>query len=248
MSWATPLPPSRPATRQPRRRTAGLAEQTLTIDGVARTFLLSSTPGPPRPTVIALHGGGGRAAGMVGLTDLARRGTPAGFATVFPEGVHRGWNDGRPGARRADIDDAGFLVALIDHLVATGVSRLGQVFVSGMSNGAFMADHLARVAPDHVAGIGLVAGTASVGAPGSTGPGGRPLPVMLFHGDADPIIPYRGGPVTIARPGGGRRAGWRRRGRADPVGRPGPDRSDRGVCLGAEALRSRLGPTRRLRS
>ena len=248
MSWdaTPPSPPPGGRRRGPRARrrgadaTHGVSSHALVWDGLSRSYLLSATAGRPRPTVFALHGAGGQAPGMVGLTDLARRGAQAGFATVFPDGVHRSWNDGRTGGRlagRAAVDDAGFLLALIDELVRSGVSDPEAVFVCGMSNGAFMSDHLARVAPQRVAGIGLVAGTARVDAPTSTPPPPVPMPVMLFSGDADPLIPYAGGSVGGSAPGSSRRASrranWssRRNGGSGPSGVGG-----RGQCLGAEAL------------
>jgi polyhydroxybutyrate depolymerase len=104
------------------------------------------------------------------------------------------------------------------------------VFACGISNGAFMSDHLARVAPDRVAGIGLVAGTAGVRAVVDAPAATRPMPVIMFHGDADPIVPYAGGPVGLRR----RRRAQRWDGRA--AGLPRDPSGVRGVCMGAEQL------------
>jgi len=46
--------------------------------------------------------------------------------------------------------------------VADGVAAPGPVFAAGISNGAFLAEHLARHASLPVAGIALVAGSATV--------------------------------------------------------------------------------------
>jgi polyhydroxybutyrate depolymerase len=38
-----------------------------------------------------------------------------GFVVAFPEGIHRGWNDGREGPAlrdRTSVDDVGFLASL----------------------------------------------------------------------------------------------------------------------------------------
>jgi polyhydroxybutyrate depolymerase len=216
----------RPRSRRGRRRAAdALAHGAIHVDGIERTFLVQAGSRPASPLVIVLHGGGGQAAGTVGLTDLARRGSATGFATVFPNGLLRGWNDGRSGAgirRRAEADDVAFLCALIDHLVGAGVADRQRVFCCGISNGAFMSDRLAREAPERVAGIGLVAGTCGVDtmAAGHSSP--RPVPAMLFHGTADPLVPYAGGTV-----------GFEGRGTRHP-GRTG--RMARGVCVGAEDL------------
>ena len=70
-----------------------------------------------------LHGGGGTVRGMVRLTkrrfnELADR---DGFFVVYPQGIDKSWNEGRPdkisGAHRKGIDDVGFFRALIEHLV-----------------------------------------------------------------------------------------------------------------------------------
>jgi polyhydroxybutyrate depolymerase len=215
-----------------------LSRGSLQWGGVERSFLLGPAARPDLPLLIALHGGGGQAAGMVRLSDLARRGAQAGFATVFPNGVARGWNDGRNGsaiAERAGIDDVGFLLALIDHLAARRVADPAKVFCCGISNGAFMSDALARRAPERLAGIGLVAGTAGTDQMWHRGPSAHPLPVVLFHGDADPIVPYAGGTVGPSLAFGRRRTRrlQQRRGVRN-LDTAAPDR--RGGCVGAEAV------------
>ncbi len=233
--------------RQPRRGTdPSVTGGSITVGGIERTFLVRPGPTPHSPLLFVLHGGGGQGRGMAGLGGIATRAAAAGFATAFPDGQDRGWNDGRSGARisqRAGADDVGFLVGLIDHLAQTGVADPTRVFSCGISNGAFMSDRLARSAPDRVSAIGLVAGGAGVDALAEGHPGGRPIPVMMFHGDADPIVPYAGGRIGFHGPAAERRAARRRRragrvrqrGGAGPgVGSP-PD-ADRGLCAGAEQV------------
>jgi polyhydroxybutyrate depolymerase len=58
------------------------------------------------------------------------------------------------------------------------------------------------------------------------------MPVVLFHGDADPIVPYGGGVVGADLPGAARRA----RRMQHRSGAIGPARPGRGGCIGAEAL------------
>ena len=58
---------------------------------------------------------------------------------------------------------------------------------------------------------------------------------MMFHGDADPLVPYGGGPITSPAPGAQRRAA-RRTSRAARRGPDGEPTASRGVGMGAEAL------------
>jgi polyhydroxybutyrate depolymerase len=213
-----------------------LQPASIMVDGTARTYLVAGDPSEPRPLVIVLHGGGGQARGTIGLTGLADKGGAAGFATVFPNGLHRSWNDGRTGARLADRrhDDIGFLVAMIDQLTARGIADPTAVFVCGISNGAFMTDHLARTVPERVAGIGLVAGTSGEQSRTTDPPARGPMPMMAFHGTADPVVPYAGGSILPNRRA---RVRGRHPGRAGMLG----DDGGRGRCVGAEELAAEWG-------
>jgi polyhydroxybutyrate depolymerase len=218
----------RRSRRALRQAGSNLAHGAIRVDGIERTFLVQPGPQPSSPLLVVLHGGGGQGPGTVGLTDMARRGLVAGFATVFPDGLMRGWNDGRTGtriARRSQADDVAFLVALIDHLGAVGVADPSAAFCCGISNGAFMSDRLARVAPERVAGIGLVAGTSGVDTMARGHASARPVPVMMFHGTDDPLVPYLGGPV-----------GFNGTGRGPRRSRQTADQLARGACVAAEAL------------
>jgi polyhydroxybutyrate depolymerase len=171
------------------------------------------------PLLIAMHGAGGDGPGMAALTSLATRGPAAGFVTVFPDGLDRVWNDGRRDRRlrsRLAVDDTAFLRALVDHLASTRGVDPGQVYVCGISNGAIFTDHLAREMP--LAGIGLVAGTATVVGRTAGGTVAHATPVTILAGTADPLVPYGGGPIG---------AGLRRR-----AG------TGRGQVMAAEALAS----------
>ncbi len=74
------------------------------------------------PLVLLLHGGGGTGEGMEKLTlgGFNRLADREGFVVVYPDGIEKHWNDGRGleayRAHRENIDDVGFVSALIDHL------------------------------------------------------------------------------------------------------------------------------------
>ncbi len=111
---------------------------------VRRTYLLSPARRPGSPLLIVLHGLGTSGKDMERFTGLAARGPAAGFATVFPDGWKQMWDGERRHPLRQHIDDAGFLVALVDRLVTQGVAHSGPAFLAGISDGALFAEYLAR--------------------------------------------------------------------------------------------------------
>lgn len=166
----------------------GRYEGEVISGGLLRSFVLvipEAVP-PPAPLVIVLHGFMGSPAEVeedTGMTGVAEE---EGFAVVYPEG----W--GRPRSWRSDPRRGDADVTFIRDLVARLDGAYGiderRVFAAGMSNGGGMAARLACDASDLVAAIGPVAGAYFFG-PCSPD---RPVPVIAFHGDADPIVPYQG--------------------------------------------------------
>lgn len=176
-----------------------LAPQTITVKGVPRTFVAVPGPGPDAPLLVVLHGAGGTGIGTAALSGLAARGPAAGCAVAFPDGYLHVWSD-RSGppllARRERIDDVAFLHALVDRL-RPGGGPTGPVFAVGMSNGGFLAEHLARHGLLDLAGVVLVASSATVAsrrARPEPAPG-RAIRFLAFHGTADPLVAYGGGGI-----------------------------------------------------
>jgi polyhydroxybutyrate depolymerase len=190
---------------------AGIRAETVTGSipwgGLTRTYRLHLPPARPAglaPLVLVLHGGGGAGRSMAWLTrgafnDLADR---EGFLAVYPDGFERHWNDGRSRVRyrshREKIDDVGFLAALIDYLVKERRVDPRKVYVTGMSNGALMAQRLACQLTGKIAAIASVAGTMPADLAPRCVPS-RPISVMLISGTADPLMPYGGGEVGTRR-------------------------------------------------
>jgi polyhydroxybutyrate depolymerase len=182
-----------------------LASGTIDIDGHARTYSLAPAARAGAPLLLVLHGAGGAGIGMAALTGLAERAPAAGFAAVFPDGYGRVWNDERTAprlARRAGIDDAAFLQALVERLTVDGVAARGAVFAVGMSNGSLLAEHLAHHDRLRFVGLALVAGPATVTSRAAAPRPARPTGVLVFHGTADPLVPYAGGPIGLGLLGG----------------------------------------------
>ncbi|MEZ4472326.1 MAG: PHB depolymerase family esterase [bacterium] len=215
----------------------------MMFQGRSRTWHLHLPAGGAagRPLVVALHGGGGTGEGMDASTrgQLTREAARRRWALVFPEGVEKGWNDGRPlgsrrDRRRAGVDDVAFLDALIDRLVAEHQLDGRRIYVTGMSNGGFMSQRFALDRAGKVAAIGVVvAGVAEAWADRRPA---RPVPVMFMLGSEDPLIPYGGGEVRVLGTDRGRvlsgpasAAHWARLDAcaAEPVRETPPDRDPR---------------------
>lgn len=153
--------------------------------------------------VVALHGSMGTGEQVredygYDFDELADR---HGFVVAYPQGYRGYWNDCRVmapyAARRENIDDVGFLQALIDRLVADRAVDATRVFITGVSNGGSMTLCLAMQTPDVARAFAAVA--ASVPAPANmTGTAkGKPVSVMLMNGTDDPIVPWQGGDVVL---------------------------------------------------
>ncbi|MFN2607439.1 MAG: PHB depolymerase family esterase [Acidimicrobiales bacterium] len=178
-----------------------------------------SRPGR-RPLILAFHGGTGTGTAMRRLAALDLRADREGWVVAYPDAIGGHWNDGRRApaiaSHRNDVDDIAFAAALVDHLVATAGVDPDRVYATGMSNGGMLCHRLAAERPDLVAAIAPVAGLAPEPLV-AAGPPRRPVPVLVVHGTADPVVPWVGGPVSGPRLGSLNPV-WR----ADRVGNP-PD-------------------------
>lgn len=178
--------------------------------GLDRTWHLYRPPsaGAGAALVVALHGGGGSGAGFDDMTggQIIRAAARRGWLVVFPEGVEKGWSDGRAPVsardrRRAGVDDVGFITALVEVMAAEhGIDR-ARVYVMGISNGGFMTQRYAIEASDRVAAAAAV--TAQVARAWSDRAPSRAVPVLLMNGTEDPLVPYGGGQVMVFGEGRG---------------------------------------------
>jgi polyhydroxybutyrate depolymerase len=132
-----------------------------------------------------------------------------GAVIVYPQGFAGQWNDCRAtgdyAAKQRGLDDVGFLravVARLDGDPALAGHRIAtdEVFAAGLSNGGHMALRLALEAPDFIAGVAAIAASLPAAGNLSCRMSGRPVPVMLIDGDADPISPYEGGDIWSLGP------------------------------------------------
>lgn len=185
-------------------RGPALETRTLEHGGRTRTYHLLPRPAGEgaQPLIVALHGGGGRGDRMDRSTDrqISREAARRGWRVVFPEGVAKGWNDGREALtdvdrERVGVDDVAFLDALIDRLIADEGVDPKRVYMMGISNGGFMTQRFALSRGARLAAAAAV--TAQVARQWLGDEPATPVPMLLMNGTEDPLVPYGGGHVTV---------------------------------------------------
>lgn len=170
------------------------------IGGDYRTYLLHLPTGydgsVELPLLIAMHGGFGSGPQLETQSKLSEKADESGFIVVYPEGVPsplniRTWNAGGccGYAMNNNIDDVGFISALIDSLTFGFAVDTDRIYATGMSNGAFMSYRLACEIPEKIAAIAPVAGTMNVDLCEPS----RAVPIIQFHSFLDSSVPYLGG-------------------------------------------------------
>jgi len=140
-----------------------------------------------------MHGSGSTGAQHERYSDFDVFAQAHGLVVMYPNGIDKHWNDGRVIGHESMADDIGFMKAMLAEVTAQGVIDPKRVYAAGISNGGFMAQHMACVMPDALAGIAVIAATLPVDA---ACPSPRPMPVIFFHGTADKFVPFNGGPIA----------------------------------------------------
>jgi polyhydroxybutyrate depolymerase len=179
-----------------RPHASGSSRETIASGGTTREYLLEVPPGytgsDALPLVLNFHGYGSNANQQAAYSGLPAKGDAGGFIVVTPQGSGGDkpfWNSF---GVRALPDDVGFAIEMLNALEAQLCIDTARVFATGISNGASMSVRLACELSDRIA---AVAGVAGVYFPRDCSPT-RPVPVLSFHGTADPVVPYNGGPIT----------------------------------------------------
>ncbi len=177
--------------------------ETITVDGKARTYLLNLPPNYYESSdfslVVAMHGGGGEASQFESTSKLTEKANAAKFVVVYPEGVQstgalaaRTWNAGGccDYARDNNIDDVNFIEKLIDKLVTTYKINAKKVYATGHSNGGMLSYRLACEIPTKIAAIAPNGCSMVVTQPCNPS---RPVPILHMHSALDSKVPYAGG-------------------------------------------------------
>ncbi|TFG52843.1 MAG: hypothetical protein E4H37_04875, partial [Gemmatimonadales bacterium] len=167
----------------------------IVSSGQKREYLLyvpnSYDSTTPTPLVISMHGGAMWGAAQREMSRWNQVADEHGFIVVYPSGTEfpRIWHAVRPGAGLTA--DVSFISELIDTLRSEYNIDPARVYADGMSNGGGMAFVLSCTLSDRIAAVGMVASAQFL--PWSWCTDERAVPMIAFHGTADPLAPYRGG-------------------------------------------------------
>jgi polyhydroxybutyrate depolymerase len=187
---------------------------TLTHDGIARTFLLHVPPGYSKahrvPLVVGLHGYTSSSTSFEGQSGLSGKSDAEGFIAAYPDGLHYPWTSSNPQAWNAGgayerwtggTDDVGFIDQMIELIKKHYSIDAGRIYVTGHSNGSFMtyrvgyelACKIAAIAPHSGQMVYQLASRPSC-----------PVPALHLHAVDDSAVLYNGAtsddPNTLAYP------------------------------------------------
>ena len=184
--------PARPSSGCASSTTAastGEVTETMTSGGATRTYLRYVPPGvdptQPLPVVIDIHGLGSNMTQQQAVTQFEQLAATQHFVVLTPNGLNSRWVtvNSRP---NADID---FLMSMLDQVEAAVCVDTARVYSTGYSDGGLMSSVLACQVSNRITAVGLVSGITH-------GPGcqpGRPVPMIVFWGKQDLVLPYYGG-------------------------------------------------------
>jgi polyhydroxybutyrate depolymerase len=176
----------------------GSTDQLLAAGGDQGAYVRQIPPSytgrTPMPVVVDLHGYGESATVQAALSALGGYGATHGFITITPQvaGPVPMWLT-TLGSR-----DLAFIGGLLHTIDSTLCVDRNRIFVTGYSNGAMMTSSVACQFAGQVAAVAPVAGIED---PTGCHPS-RPVPVVTFHGTADPFVSYTGGlgPAALKLP------------------------------------------------
>jgi len=93
------------------------------------------------------------------------------------------------------MQDVAFISALIDTVRAAYTIDSTRIYANGLSNGGGMAFVLSCTLSERIAAVGMVAAAQTLEWSWCTDH--RPVPMIAFHGTADRMVPYDGGPSPV---------------------------------------------------
>src|SRR2546421_7339525 len=171
--------------------------ETIYSGGLRRAYLLHVPSGyqadSSEAVVLSFHGHGSTAIEQERRSSMSLLADQQGFIAVYPQGVvgpdgRSGWATGIRG--RPQVNDVLFVSDLLTHLQSVLCIDPLRIYATGFSNGGGMTNVLACTLAGRLAAFAPVSGSYPP-YPGGCHPV-RPVPLLEFHGTADPIVPYNG--------------------------------------------------------
>lgn len=194
--------------------------KTMTWDDTTRTYLeyvpASYNSNSPAPVLFVLHGLGDDMNNMFTATGFKAIADQHGWIVITPQAldipislmgytmpVGAAWNSGISASvlgtnltLSEGVDDSGFLMAILDDLIAHYNVDQSNVFCTGFSMGGFMSNRLAIEHGDRLKAIASVSGTV-----GNMLQENTPIAhvnAMHIHGTADQTVTYEDASFSVS--------------------------------------------------
>ena len=166
--------------------------QTFEWQGTQRQYLIK-TPVVDRgtmPVLFFLHGLGDNITRLDNEFHFQQVADEFQWNVIVPQALNEGygtmWN---AGLMSSNVDDSGFLMALLDTLAEQYPINLDSVFFTGFSMGGFMTHRMAIEHGDRIAACAPVSGLITHSMSNLTA---TPVRMLHIHGTSDPVVGYDG--------------------------------------------------------
>jgi polyhydroxybutyrate depolymerase len=155
----------------------------------------------PYSLLLVLHGSAGSAEDIRQTSQMDSLSDALHFVVAYPSGTNGGglypsdWNGGTccGAAARDNVDDVGFLAALVAEVSRKLPVDPHRIYIVGFSSGGIMAYHAACKLSSVIAAIGVISGSLM---DGNCAPS-RGVAVIGIHGTSDDQVPYNDPSLTL---------------------------------------------------
>ena len=181
---------------------AGVNARDLEHDGLTRIYDVyapASYDGTkPTSLVLDFHGFSSPKEGQASLSGFRELADQEGFLVAWGQGTGGdlawSWNGGSccGAGVRDQVDDVGFVRAMIQAIAAEGSVDTRRVYATGLSNGGAMTHRLACEAADVIAAAAPMAFGLPFSEPSNCQPS-RPITLFSVMGLTDTVVSYAGG-------------------------------------------------------